>query len=188
MLYKNSLDSAIDPVDGFYEVLQLVWEYISRKYGVMESLPDTRSLLEGVEVSDPCVAAETVICNMLVDVTQLVDRFSPWYTRPARSFGLVSFRDMISHKTKWRLGPEALEKWQYQLDMLATEFAEKSGLIEAIAIISDLDILDESPTDILIAICECDPPKEIQVTRSFLNNNHLVCNDCKVQFDIEHQP
>lgn len=187
MLYKKTSDSAIDPVDGFYEVLHLVWEVISRNYGVMESLPDTRSLLEGVEHKDPCVAAEMVICNMLMDITQLVDRFSPWYTRPPRSFGLVSFRDMISHKTKWRLAPEAQDKWQYQIDMLAEEFAQKSGLIEAIALISDLDILDECPTDVLIAMCECNPPKEIMVTRSFLKNNHIVCNECKEQFDVEHQ-
>lgn len=184
MLYKNSSGNAKDPIDGFYEVLLLVWESISRQYDVLTELPDSRTLFQDVDLRDPCEAAETVVRNMLTDVTQLVDRFSPWYTMPARSFGLFSYRDIISHKTEWRLAPEALEKWSTQIEMLAAEFDQKSGLIDAIVLISELDILDDSPWDTVVAKCECEPPREISVPRSFLTESSIVCNDCKQKFEI----
>lgn len=184
MLYKSSSDDVLDPIDGFYEVLRLVWESISRQYDVLAELPDSRSLFQDVDLHDPCMAAEMVVRNMLTDVTQLVDRFSPWYTMPARSFGLVSYRDIISHRTEWRLAQEALKKWSAQIEMLAAEFDQKSGLIDAIVLISELDILDESPRDTVIAKCECEPPREISAPRSFLNQSNIVCNDCNKNFEI----
>lgn len=186
MLYEKYSDSTANPVDGFYDVLQLAWESISGQYDIIASMPDSRCIFEDIAPQKPCLAAETIVRNMLLCVTQLVDRFSPWYKRPARAFGLVSYRDMITHRTKWRLAPEALKKWNMQIEMMATEFEQKSGLVDAIVLVSGLDILDEKPTDTLVATCECDPPKEILVPRSFLNAHPIVCKECQEAF-IVHQ-
>ena len=182
MLYNRSPDNVVDPIDEFIQTLRLVWDSVAKEYDVIAEIPDNRSLFQDIEIYDPCMAAETILRNMLTDVTQLIDRFSPWYTLPARSFGLVSFRDIITNKMEWRLAPEALKKWQRQIEMLAMQIEQKSGLIDAIVLISDLDILDESPHDSVTAACECVPPKEILVLRAFLESNSIVCNDCKERF------
>jgi hypothetical protein len=182
MLYNKDSQNTIDPLDAFYDVLHLTWDEVCTQYDVQAALPETSTLLEDVEIYDPCLAAETILRNMLTEVTQLVHRFSPWFTLPPRSFGLISYRDIITHQKEWRLAPEALQKWQKQIDRIASEIDQKRGLIDAVLFIDKMDILDECPEDTIVAICECQPPKELLVKRAFMDSQTIICNQCKEKF------
>ena len=182
MLEKGTSNNLNGPLETFFDMLLLAWESISAEYDVQDDLPDTLSLLEDVEIHDPGMAAETIIRNMLSEVTQLVHRFSPWYTLPARSFGLASCRDFVTRKNVWRLAPEAIEKWNNQIEMITTEIEHKKGLLKAIMLINDIDTLDHCSKDTVVAICKCIPFKELLMKRTFLEDNSIVCKACNMPF------
>lgn len=171
----------VDLLEEFQQILTAAWGDISHEYDVFYDLPEPASMFKDVDLYDPCIAAETIVMNMLVEVTELVDRFSPWYTRPARSFGLTTFRDIITHKNVWRLAPEAVEKWRKWIEDLAIEIHKKKGLIEALILIDNLDTR-ASEEESILAVCQCIPPKELLVKRSFLQGENIVCNCCVQPF------
>jgi hypothetical protein len=128
------------------------------------------------------MAAETIIRNMITEITQLVHRFSPWYTLPARAFGLTSFRDIITHKNEWRLAPEAIEKWSDEIEFIAAEIDRNNGMIQVIMYVSNVDILEQNSDATIVATCNCDPPVEIIIQRNFLESREIVCNECDRSF------
>ncbi len=166
---------SVDPLEAFEETLQWAWKAICREYDVLADLPDFQSLFQGVKTYDARQAAKAVIVNMLSEITQLIDRFSPWYTRPARAFGLTSFRSRQTRCTTWYLAPEAIEKWCPQLDQLSAEFDHKSGLIEAMILIDELGLPEPSAEDSVLATCNCQPPRELIVKMAFLQGDGITC-------------
>ena len=169
-------------IESFCGLLTYAWKTISREHDVLDELPDIQFLLRGTELFDPAMAAETIVMNMLTEVTQMVDRFSPWYTRPARSFGLISYRDIITHNIVWKLAPEALDRWKQIIDSLIAEITRKGSLIEMFKQIDTLVTEDQYEGDSVLAICECNPPKELLVKQSFLRGSGIQCNECLQTF------
>ena len=182
MLYNGKSEKIVDPIEDFYNVLRITWDKLTRYFDIQSELPETSVLLLDVETHDPCMAAETVLRNMISEITQLVHRFSPWYTLPARAFGLASFRDILTHKNEWRLAPEAIEKWHNEIEQIAAEFDQKHGMIQVIMYVSKVDLLEQDPSETILAVCECEPPVEILIQRDFLDSRDIVCNDCEGSF------
>lgn len=182
MLYNGNSEDKNDPMEGFYNVLRITWDNLIRHFDIQSDLPETGALLVDVEPYDPCMAAETIIRNMITEITQLVHRFSPWYTLPARAFGLVSFRDILTHKNEWRLAPEAIEKWNKQIELIATEIDKKRGILQVMLYVSNVNILEQNPSETIVAVCECTPPVEILIQREFLTSRNIICNECECIF------
>ena len=171
-----------DPMDDLFTVLGEAWDKIAGEYDVHAEFPELRTVFKGTYHPDPCISAEMIVRNLISEVTQLVHRFSPWYTQPARAFGLVSYRDPITHQNKWRLAPEAIHKWEVLIDNIAAELYQKNGLVEAILFIDQLDILEEEPSESVVAVCECVPPKELLIKKNFLDQGEIICRECQERF------
>lgn len=178
---KNSIRDQ-DPIDAFYEVLSSVWGKVTWEFDVQAGLPSLTTLFAGLGSFDPCVVAETILRNMITEVTQQVHRFSPWYKLPARAFGLIAFRDVGTHQHSWYLAPEAIMKWQDEIQKIAGEIDTKRGLIQAILVVDDMDLLEQDRQPKIVAVCKCIPPVELLVAREFLDNQEIVCNDCQETF------
>lgn len=182
----NSVDKKltyVDPIDTFYGVLNGAWVEICQAHDVSpDDLPEIHYLFHSADIDDPLQAAKTIISNMLVCVSELVHRFSEWYKKPARAFGLISLRDPETHHALWTLAPEAEEKWSSHIAKIADDFKYKRGLIEAILLIDDLAEYTFPTDDRVLAACECDPPKELIVRQSFIEKEGIICNCCYQPF------
>jgi hypothetical protein len=94
----------------------------------------------------------------------------------------LAYRDILTHKNEWRLAPEAIEKWSDEIETIAAEIDRKNGILKMIMFVRNMDILDESPEDQIIAVCECDPPVELLINRGFLEAQDIICKECKRSF------
>lgn len=179
----NSYPQHNDPLEDLFNVLSEAWSAITAAYDVHAEFPELKTVFKNAHHPDPCISAEMIVRNLISEVTQLVHRFSRWYTQPARAFGLVSYRDPITHRNKWRLAPEAIQKWEGVIDRIAAELYQKNGLVDAILFIDQLDILDEDfSEESVVAVCECKPPKELLIKRIFLDQGAIICRECEVRF------
>jgi hypothetical protein len=178
MVPKNNLNKTIDPVDELNGVLDSVWHRLCRTYDITAAIPGTEYLLHTADLSRPGRAAQTVIVNMLLEVIECVGRFSPWYIKPARAFGLASIRDPFTKLTRWSLAPEAILKWQTAIERLASAIRANSGMLQALMLVEGL-MDDDQPDDISItASCRCTPPRTIQITVSVLAKSEILCDVC----------
>ncbi len=84
---------AVVPVD-LLDTLHETWQAVCCAYDVAAPLPDMAALFEGVDLSAPSRAAETVLANMLTEAMECVSRFSPWYRQPVWAFGLTLVREL----------------------------------------------------------------------------------------------
>jgi hypothetical protein len=180
MFSINDITNPMNQIEDFYGVLEFAWESLSKEFDIDEAVPDIKCLFMGADMNDSILAAETVVTNMLTEITERVHRFSPWYRAPARAFGLISLRDSRSHRISWKLAPEALQKWQKILEPLECEIAYKTSLISMMMVIDEIEI-DPHEESVLVA-CECHPPKELLVNQAFLNKEGIICNTCHQKF------
>lgn len=181
MVPINARDKPLDPVEWIHGTLERAWEKISKTYDLMVSLPDMSDLFAGANLSVPDQAAETVIVNMLTEVTECVSRFSPWYKLPARAYGLTLIRNRTTNQVRWRLAPEAALKWEETLLSLSAAVERYGGLIEAIILVDDL-MLDKMEDPCVVARCYCQPPREIRIKESIMDQAEIVCELCKSPF------
>lgn len=181
MVPINARDKPIDPVELISGTLERAWEMISLTYDISANLPDMRELFEGANLSRPNQAAEKVIANMLMEVTECVSRFSPWFKMPARAYGLTSMRDRTTNQVSWRLAPEAIQKWEDSLKPLAAAIERYGGLIEAIILVDDL-MLDKLEDPCVVARCSCVPPREMRIKQSILEQAEIQCELCRRAF------
>jgi len=175
-------DNALDPARLVQESLEEVWVEICRAYNISADLPELEVVFAGVDLRSAESAAETVLVNMLDEVIDSVGRFSPWYTKPARAFGLTSFRDKTSRKVVWMLAPEALQRWCHSLERLAELIEKNSGLIQAFLLVNDLLSNEENGDVVILAQCRCQPPRAIKIKRSVLSLAEIHCNACGHDF------
>ena len=174
----------LDPVELLNQALELTWHNLCCTYDASGKLPDTRSLFTNADLRQPRQAAQTVLANMLMEVMENVGRFSAWYTRPARAFGLISLHDPLSGQNRWMLAPEAVLQWQDLLQQLERAIDLNYSLIQAMLYVEDL-LEQASPGDEwIIARCGCDPPRTIQVTRSVLDKAEILCHACLQPFSV----
>jgi hypothetical protein len=180
MFSINDITNPMNKIEDFYQVMDFAWETLCSQFDVDEALPDVKCLLFGVNLDDSVQAAEAIVANMLIEITERVHRFSPWYRSPARAFGLISLRDPKTHLISWKLAPEAIQKWQKIIEPIECEIAYKSSIIDMVRTIDQIKFDPKEET--VLAVCECSPPKELLVSRAFLISEGIVCNACQHNF------
>jgi len=177
MVPTDTVDQVIDPIETLNATVESAWVTLCKAYDVSACLPDVQTLFEGVDLTRPNQAAESVVVVMLLEVMEGVGRFSPWYKMPSRAFGLTSVRDGKANKLRWMLAPEAVHKWQEILTPLSAVIRKYSGLIRAVVLVDDL--MQDLPGDPCVtARCGCTPPRRIQIRRSVLTKAEILCDAC----------
>jgi hypothetical protein len=182
MASAEDIYSAIEPVDVLNQALQAVWAEVCAYFDVSTNMPDMQEIFWQVDLSDPYLAAEAVLCSILLDVTEQVGRFSPWHRKPARAYGLISTLDRQTKKVRRFLAPEAALQWQNVLHCLERLIRQYQGLIRALMMVSDL--MDDLPEDepYISAQCHCCPPIRIQLKKSVLETTSITCQQCQQPF------
>lgn len=165
-------------VKEFYELIDSVWDSLCDAYDISAAPPMVKELFEGVDFSSPESAARSVIVNMLSEIIENAHRFSPWYTSPASAFGLTRTRVPVLEKLKWRLAPEAAHRWRRLIAPLSREIENKSGLIQAVVFIDQLEISSLLEGIKVKAHCGCIPPRGILVNPQILEKSKVVCDAC----------
>lgn len=182
MAVETQLDRTTDPVEMLNLVLEEIWGRLCQNYTATACLPEIQTLFDGADLNQPFQAAKTVLVNMLLEVSEAVGRFSPWYTRPARAYGLISLRDMKSGRNRWILAPEAVQKWQFTLDRLCTVIDRSYGVLRAMiymdALMNDEDVHDPCQNPLVTASCRCNPPRSIQLSLEELERGEVRCEMC----------
>ncbi len=169
-------------VEGLDDTLDRLWEQLCRTYDVIAPIPGTAVLFDEVDLRDPREAAEMVLAHMLSEIIQLVDRYSPWYTRPARAFGLIQVRENTSNHLRWVLAPEAAARWEPLLDRLTTAMENNRGLIRATQIIDEVSTRLAERDQCVEAVCSCRPARMILINRSLLKADCIRCAECHAPF------
>jgi hypothetical protein len=177
MAPTQNAEQIFDPVEALVDTLERAWQTLCNTYDISTCLPDLQTLFADADLSIPEHAAGAVLAAMLLEVTECVDRFSPWYKMPARAFGLVSVRDPQTHRNDWVLAPEAQQHWGALLEPIAEIVSKYSGLIQAMILVDDL--MQDIPGDPCItARCQCSPPHNIQIRKSVLEKAEILCHQC----------
>lgn len=174
-----------DPAEFLDDVLGRIWRTICCTYDAGGCMPEVKTLFAGVDLSKPFQAAKAVLGHMLLEAMENVGRFSPWYSRPARAFGLISIRDPYDGSKRWMLAAEAMHRWEAELNHLAKAIDLNYSLIRAMLLVEDL--LEQAlPGETwLLAYCACDPPRSIQVTGRVLGEAKIVCDACLQTFEVQ---
>jgi len=179
MADNYSSEQVLDPVEMLVECLERAWEKICHDYDASSSMPDLKSLFDQANISDPDQAAEMVLVNMLLEVMECICRFSPWYTRPPRAFGLSSVRDCTSNRTRWMLAPEAAQRWSEIIQPLCAAIEKYCGLIQAVLLVDNLMAKTTPDDQIVTACCSCLPPRAIQLRQSIIQKAEIICDHCR---------
>jgi len=182
MVPNNFEKLYLDPIDELDEGLDYTWRILCDYYDVDGELPDIQVLFDGTDTTMSNEAAEIVIANMLIEIVGNIGRFSPWYTKPARAFGLSTIREAKTKCIRWILAPEAIQKWQMLITSLADSIYQNSGLIQAMLYVENLMGGISNQDDCMIASCSCLPSHTIRVKKSVLDKMEIYCNVCKQPF------
>lgn len=178
MVPTATFDKTLDPVEEIHAALEHAWERLAGAYDVTTCMPELAALFEHTDLRRPQSAAQGVVVAMLLEITENIGRFSPWYRLPARSFGILSSLDPQNKRTRWRLAPEAAQKWQGLITPLAELINKYSGLIRAMLLVDDL--MNDIPGDPCVtAHCRCVPPRAIQLSQSVLAKSEILCEHCR---------
>ncbi len=172
-------------VDVLDDILEETWQAICSAYHVTADLPEMQVLFAGVDLTAPERAAEMVVVNMLTEVVEHVGRFSPWYKKPARAFGLVRLRVSAINRVQWILAPEAAERWRDRLEPLAHTIRRNTGLIEAIQLVDDVIRRSQAPQEddsCVLVGCDCVPQRVILINQSILHSTEVICKACHHPF------
>jgi hypothetical protein len=170
---------ALQSDDPLIETLTYIWEEICRTYDVVDRPPGFVTLFERAQFLRPYDAAETVIANMLLEIGERVDRFSPWYTQPAEAYGIVAAQ---GRPVRWRLTEQGCDRWWPFIESLATVIERNTNLIKAMMLVETSMQENELDEPLVPANCRCLPPRRIQVKRSILNKTEIVCDLCQQPF------
>lgn len=172
-----------DPSEFLDDVLGRIWQMISCTYDSGGCLPDVKTLFNNVDLSKPFQAAKIVLAHMILDAMENVSRFSPWYTRPARAYGLISVVDPYDGQKRWMLASEAILKWSNALDHLSKAIDQNYSLIRAMVLVEDLLEHAGAGEPWVLATCACTPPRSIQVTETVLQEGKIICDACLQPFE-----
>ena len=182
MVAATPPQTTIDPIDLLDSTLEEAWRAICVSFDVSTKIPGLRTLFCQADLTVPNQAAESVIVSMILEVIENVDRFSPWFTRPARAYGLVSIRDGLSKRFKWVLAPESIRCWRDHIEKLRIAIKKNSGLILASLLVDQLAMKELSDDPQITAQCNCYPPKVIRINERVLCKTSIVCDDCNYPF------
>ncbi len=181
----SNQNRAVDSIEMLNDYLEQIWHTLCCTYDATGNLPDVNSLFEGVDIENPSQAANKIVANMLLDLMENIGRFSPWYTRPTRAFGLMSIREPVHKRIRWMLAPEAVQKWQNQLGFLANAIEKNYSILKVMILVEDL--MEESHTyePMITARCACSPPRTIRLTESALAKAEILCDACMQPFSYQ---
>lgn len=168
--------------DILLTTLQHVWQTLSDTYDVIAAMPEPTVLFEDAPLDHPREAAEMILVNMLLEVMECVDRFSPWYIQPARAFGLTTVLDKITYRVNWGLTEKGMACWQPQLDDLSAVIEKQSSLIEAMIFVDGLLTAVTNEDALILAQCHCLPCRYIRVKKSILKKTEIICDICHQAF------
>ncbi|HSG42838.1 MAG TPA: hypothetical protein VLA72_06765 [Anaerolineales bacterium] len=181
MAAKTSKKFYLDPINELDHVLDHTWRILCYYFDAGGNLPDIQSLFMGAELTNPRRATETVIANMIFDLAESICRFSPWYTKPTRAFGISVIRDLETKSVRCVLAPEAAQKWADLIEPLATSIQKNLGVIQAILYVENM--VGDDPDDVCVTVkCGCIPQHTINVSKSALEKTKIYCNICKLPF------
>jgi hypothetical protein len=181
----DALATTQDPVGTLHEILAGTWESICKAFELQAELPELQTLFHSADLDSPAQAARKLLSNMLLEVVEGISRFSPWYKKPARAFGLVQMRDWTTGRPCWSLAPEAAQRWQSTLDDLGVLIDQHGGIIEAVLLVDSL-MLEAAPSEpCLTAECSCLPPRQLQLQPCVLEQATIICNVCLQPFQPE---
>ena len=193
----NRSTAVQDPVEQLNDVLQRTWYLLCCTYDAAAAYPDFKTLFYGASIAGTFQISQAVLANMLLEVMENIGRFSPWYTRPARAFGLLEVRgsagaqkvETSTHRRfaksgsqTWLLAPEAVMKWQLPLAELSQVIEANYPFIQAMLLVEDLMDRVEPGDEWVSAHCRCHPPREIQVTQEILDQGDIRCDACLYPF------
>jgi hypothetical protein len=179
MVPNDSPEMTLDPVEMLNDCLERAWDKICDTYDASASLPEMQILFEGADLSRPASAAEGVLINMLLEVMESICRFSPWYTKPPRAFGLTKVRDTTSNRSHRIMAPEASQKWDDFLKPLGEMIRKYGALIQAVLLVEGLMAKSNPDDPIVTACCSCIPPRAIQIRHSALVKVEILCERCR---------
>lgn len=174
---SRQVTGELDPVEYINSTLYDAWNTLASAYDVTACIPDLDRLFAGVELDQPGIAADTLICSMLLEIMECVGRFSPWYRRPARAFGLITLRNPKNRSIHYLLAPEASQQWSELIDRLEGLIRRYQGLIKALVLMEAM--AGDLPNDPCVAAaCGCIPPRRIHLRRSILEQAEITCEAC----------
>lgn len=167
-------------VDALDRVLDSTWQAIRAAYDVTAYRPDLECLFAECDLTDSIDAAECVVLNMLVEVMENVGRFSPWYTMPARAFGVMHLYK--GGRVRWLLAPDAVQRWQAQLRELSVAIRYNIAVLEAELLVGSLLARARSNEPCVRASCRCSPQRSILINRAAFESTEIVCSECYERF------
>jgi hypothetical protein len=171
------------------DTLQQVWRSVSHSFDVLIPMPEPSILFEAVPLDRAYEAAELVVVNMLSEVIECVDRFSPWYTKPAHSFGLTTKMNAATNRVTWRLTDKGAQRWWPQIESLAAVIQKNGNLIAAMIFVDDLMTAVTNEDTLVLAQCHCLPCRYIRLKKSILSKSEIICDLChKPFFPTDHYP
>ncbi len=172
-----------------YERLEVclaeIWEMVSEKFDISGDLPEDGTLYENVNLDDSSLASRQILSNMLTEAMQQVSRFSCWYTKPARAYGMISTYYPSENQTKWNLAPEAIFEWKTQLSNLQEMVDQNLGIIRAMMLIATISKSESCSQKEVVAACSCDPPRMVKMYPSVFQNCEIICKDCGTKFGLD---
>lgn len=168
--------------EDVFDLLRHTWKIVSQHYDVMTEAPGLIVLFKSVDFTTTRAAAEKVIANMLIEITERVDRFSPWYCEPAQAYGLVSYRDLASNCVEWRLSAQGKWQWQAVIEKLAAGIQRDYALLLANLTVDRAEQHREGQREFTRIFCECDPPRSILVPEIRLTGSEILCDHCGAPF------
>ncbi|MCS6906253.1 MAG: hypothetical protein RML93_00050 [Anaerolineales bacterium] len=174
----------VDPVERMRDLLARTWSEMCRLYEVNASLPDLSSVFHQVDLSDTCVAAEKIVVNLLLEIMECIGRFSPFYRQPPRAFGVTSYRNPKTQQVEWILAPEGQRRWETTLARLEGLLVQYGGIVRAVILVEGLMARSAPGDPQVIAHCRCTPPHTIQLRRSLVQTQEIICECCKRPYEI----
>lgn len=184
MVPNKHLDVISDPLELLDVTLECAWHTLCAAFDVNAKLPEIQILLEDAELASPGQAAELVLSNMLLEITEMVGRFSSWYRMPARAYGLISMRNNTTNRVRWMLAPEATQRWQNLLIDLAVALEKNSGLLQAMILVDCLMMKVSSEDVYVSAFCNCLPSRSIHIRQDILEKGEIICTACHQPFAL----
>lgn len=174
-----------DSLDFLDSAIELGWDEICSYYDVASCPPSLELLFRYVDLSTATEAAESVVANMLLEVIEKVDRFSPWYTRSARDFGLTSVWNCETKCHRWVLTIDAYIQWVDIIQNIHRAIEKNAGMLQGMMLVENLmnGRRSEQP-DCVVAHCQCSPPRFIKINTVVLEKAKIICDACLEPFAI----
>lgn len=172
----------VEVYEDIFDLLRHAWYVVSRHYDVIDDVPPMMVMFDSVDFKTTRQAAEKVLANMLIEVTERVDRFSPWYSQPASAYGLAHFREPESNYVEWRLSSQGKHRWQKVIDELAAGIRRDYALLLANLTVDRADQSPAKDREYTRLFCECDPPRSILVPARRLAEHEIICDHCGAPF------